>query len=79
MKISEWVEQKYKMDGWWAGIQFDKYITWFGTKIENLLSEFDPKSGKPVHTLDKLLFEEEEKPNIVGYLSNLGLTRVVRK
>lgn len=50
---SEW-------SGWWASYQFDNAVIWFGSYIENKLTEMDDK-GKPVWKLDDFLEDNEGK------------------
>jgi hypothetical protein len=60
LKVNQWVKRKYGHDGWWTCIQVDHAVMMFGSKVESLLNEFHPKTGKPVHKLDALLHKSTE-------------------
>lgn len=48
----------------WAAFQFDNVIAWFGTWIENKLSEYDPVSKEPMYNLEMLLADNQEDKDI---------------
>lgn len=72
---SEW-------SGWWAGYQFDNAVLYFGSYIENKLTETD-KEGKPTYRLEDFL-EGDEKKRIDRSLENMqdvfaSVTRKARR
>lgn len=42
----------------WTALQFDAAVSLFGTWAENKLSEFDPKTGKHLYSVDDILSDE---------------------
>lgn len=53
MQVHEWALDTTGLDGWWAAVQFDRAVSWFGRYIESKLSEYE--DGEPVYSLDELL------------------------
>lgn len=45
------------LDGWWAALQLDRAVSWFGRFVESALDEMD--DGKPVHSLEELLGDSD--------------------
>jgi hypothetical protein len=56
MRLNQWVEDVYQMDGWWTCIQVDTAVLYFGGWIEHKLLERD-EQGKAIYSLEDLLRE----------------------
>jgi hypothetical protein len=55
--INQWALETTGLDGWWAGLQLDRAVSWVGRYIESKLSEIE--DGEPVHSLSDLLDTED--------------------
>lgn len=54
LRIDEYVRRKHGHDGWWVAVQVDHAVLAAGSRIEDLLNEYD-EEGRPKHTLKGLL------------------------
>lgn len=75
LRLNEWVENTYQMDGWWTCIQFDRAVTYLGGWVDNKLLERDEK-GHAIYTLEQLLAEKDTSSaasflELVGYNGEL--------
>lgn len=75
MRLNQWVETRYGMDGWWTCMQFDRAVLYLGNWVDAKLLERD-QEGHQVYTLDDLLYETDANTDdaflrLVGYADEL--------
>lgn len=70
LNLNEWAIETTGLDGWWACIQFDRAVSWFGRYVESKLSEYE--DGTQVHSLADLLGVENEKQDAKAFIAAFG-------
>lgn len=60
LRLNDWVEHEFGLDGWWTTYQFDSAVTFWGNWVEAKLNERD-KNHQPVYTLDMLISDNPRK------------------
>jgi hypothetical protein len=70
LNLNEWAIETTGLDGWWACIQFDRAVSWFGRYVESKLSEYE--DGKAVYSLVELLGEGDEQQDVHAFIAAFG-------
>lgn len=71
LNLNQWALDTTGLDGWWAALQLDRAVSWFGRFVESALDEM--RDGKPVHSLEELLGDETNgEGDLQAFLTAFG-------
>jgi hypothetical protein len=93
LRLKQWVQETFNLDGWWTCYQFDRAVAYLGNWVEGKMAEFERIDGpdgpryERKYRLDELLGDKMEKRQhasdggsaLLAFLTGSGAARARRE